>query len=47
MFLFYEMIAGKPAPEKVVLGAQYVGMAFIIFLMLYANGNDIFRAFLK
>ncbi|MDE6557394.1 MAG: RIP metalloprotease RseP, partial [Duncaniella sp.] len=47
MFLFYEMIAGKPAPEKVVIGAQYVGMIFIIFLMLYANGNDIFRAFLK
>ncbi len=26
MFLTYEMIVGKPAPERVLLVAQYIGM---------------------
>lgn len=47
MFLLWEIIARKQAPEKVVIAAQYVGMAIILFLLLYANGNDIFRAFFK
>lgn len=47
MFLFWEMITRKPAPEKVLIAAQYIGMAFILLLLLYANGNDIFRAFFK
>lgn len=47
VFLFWEMMTGKAAPEKVLIAAQYVGMAFILILLLYANGNDIFRAFFK
>ncbi|MCM1076341.1 MAG: RIP metalloprotease RseP [Bacteroides sp.] len=47
MFLFWEMITGKQAPEKVMIAAQYVGMIFLLMLLLYANGNDIFRAFFK
>lgn len=47
MFLLWEIITGKQAPEKVLIAAQYVGMAFLLLLLLYANGNDIFRAFFK
>ncbi len=42
MFLLYEMVARKPAPQRVMEIAQMVGMAFILLLILYANGNDIF-----
>lgn len=44
LFLLWEMITGKAAPEKVMEYAQYVGMALLLSLMLYANGNDIYRA---
>ena len=47
MFLLWEIITGKQAPEKVLIVAQYIGMAFIFLLLIYANGNDIFRAFFK
>lgn len=47
IFLLWEMIAGKPAPEKVMEYSQYVGMFLLLGLMLFANGNDIFRAFFK
>ncbi|WP_027001184.1 RIP metalloprotease RseP [Hugenholtzia roseola] len=44
MFLLYEMIAGKPAPEKVMEIAQRVGMVILIALMVFANGMDIWKA---
>ncbi|MES2628673.1 MAG: RIP metalloprotease RseP [Bacteroidota bacterium] len=47
IFLLWEMIAGKPAPEKVMEYAQYAGMILLLGLMLFANGNDIFRLFTK
>lgn len=47
MFLLWEVITRRKVPEKVLIAAQYVGMAFLLLLLLYANGNDIFRAFLK
>lgn len=47
MFLLWEIVSGKQAPEKVLIVAQYIGMAFLLMLLLYANGNDIFRAFFK
>ncbi len=47
IFLLWEMIAGKPAPQKVMEYAQYVGMILLFGLMLFANGNDIFKAFFK
>jgi regulator of sigma E protease len=43
IFLLYEGITGKPAPEKVLVVAQYIGFFFLIGLMLYANGSDIYR----
>lgn len=44
VFLLYEMITGKEAPEKVLEIAQYIGFFLILGLVLYANGNDIYRA---
>jgi regulator of sigma E protease len=43
VFLLYEMITGKEAPQKVLEYAQYIGFIFLLGLILYANGNDIYR----
>ena len=43
MFLLYEIIVGKPAPEKFMEYAQAVGMFLLLALVVYANANDIFR----
>lgn len=45
VFLLYEIVTGKEAPQKVLEYAQYVGFFLLIGLMLYANGNDIVRYF--
>ena len=45
VFLLYEMITGREAPEKVLEVAQYIGIVIILGLVLYANGNDIYRYF--
>ena len=33
--------------ERVLETAQYVGLIIILALVLYANGNDIYRFFIK
>jgi regulator of sigma E protease len=43
VFLFYEMIVGKPLPLKVQNVLQSIGLIIILGLMLFANGMDIFR----
>lgn len=43
MFLTYEMIVGKPAPERVLLIAQYIGMGILLTLMALTMGNDIWQ----
>ena len=45
VFLLYEMIVGKPAPEKVMEYAQTVGMLLLLSLLIFANGNDILKLF--
>jgi regulator of sigma E protease len=45
MFLFYEMISGRQVPDKVIEKANFVGFLLLIALLLFANGNDVFRAF--
>ena len=47
VFLLYEIITGKEAPQKVLEYAQTVGFFILIALLLYANGNDIYSAFFK
>ena len=42
MFTLYEMVSGRKPNEKFLEYAQMVGMALLLLLMLYANGNDWF-----
>jgi len=44
MFLLYEMISGKKPTDKFLERAQLVGFVLLITLVLFANGNDIYRA---
>lgn len=43
MFLLYEMATGRKPNEKVMEYAQLVGFFILIALVLFANGNDIYR----
>ena len=43
MFLLYEIISRRKPSEKFMEYMQVAGMAFLILLLLYANGNDIYR----
>ncbi|MBM3918094.1 MAG: RIP metalloprotease RseP [Sphingomonadales bacterium] len=43
LFLLIEMVIRRPVPEKVLIGAQYVGMAIVLLLMMFAFGNDIWQ----
>lgn len=45
MFLLFEMISGRKPSEKFLERAQMVGFFILIALVLFANGNDIFKAF--
>jgi regulator of sigma E protease len=47
VFLLYEMITGKEAPQKVLEVAQYIGIFLLLSLMIYANGADLVRWLLK
>lgn len=47
IFTFWEMITRRKVSEKVLEMAQYVGMFILLMLLLYANGNDIYRFFIK
>jgi regulator of sigma E protease len=44
MFLLYEMVSGKKPGDKFMEYAQMVGFFLLIALVLFANGNDIYKA---
>ncbi|WP_413999692.1 RIP metalloprotease RseP [Flavobacterium sp. W1B] len=44
MFLLYEIISGKKPSDKFLENAQMVGFVLLITLLLFANGNDIYKA---
>jgi len=43
MFLLYEIITGKTPNEKFMEYAQMAGFFLLIALVLFANGNDLYR----
>lgn len=43
MFLLYEIISGRKPNEKVMEYAQMIGFFILIALVLFANGNDVYR----
>ena len=47
MFLMYEIIARRKPSDKFLEYAQYVGMILLLALLVFANGNDIYKAFFK
>jgi regulator of sigma E protease len=44
VFLLYEMVTGRPPNQRVLEVAQMVGMVLLLGLILFANGNDLFKA---
>ena len=44
IFLLYEIISGKKPSDKFLENAQMVGFVLLISLLLFANGNDIYKA---
>lgn len=47
MFLLYEIITGRKPSDKFLEYAQTVGFFILIALLLFANGNDIYKAIFK
>ncbi|WP_228237947.1 RIP metalloprotease RseP [Allomuricauda sp. M10] len=47
MFLLYEMITGRKPSDKFLEYAQMVGFFLLIALLLFANGNDLYKWLFK
>ncbi|MCL2651584.1 MAG: RIP metalloprotease RseP [Candidatus Azobacteroides sp.] len=47
MFLLYEVITRRKPSDKFMERAQIIGMIFLITLLVYANGNDLFKFFFR
>ena len=43
MFLLYEVVTRRKPADKFLEYAQIVGMVLLFALLIYANGNDVFR----
>ncbi len=44
LFTTWELITGKPVPQKVLENAQMIGVIFLLGLMLLIFGSDIYKA---
>jgi len=47
MFLLYEMVTGRKPSDKFLEYAQMVGFFLLIGLLLFANGNDLYKWLFK
>lgn len=47
MFLLWEIITRRKPSDKFLERAQIIGMLFLLLLLVYANGNDIYRMLIK
>lgn len=47
LFLMYEIITRRKPSDKFLEYAQMVGFILLLALLVYANGNDIYRAFFE
>lgn len=47
LFILIEMITRRKPSDKFVGYANYVGLAIVLALLIYANGMDVYRAFFK
>ena len=47
LFTLWEMVTGHRPSDKFLEIMQYIGLAILLVLLVYANGNDIYRFFIK
>lgn len=47
LFLLYEMVTKRKPSDKFLEYAQWVGMIVLLSLIVFANGNDVFKLFHK
>lgn len=47
MFILFELLTGRKPGDKFMEYAQTAGMLLLFALLIFANGNDIFKAFFK
>ena len=47
LFTLWEMITGRKPSDRFLEIMQYIGLGIILLLLIYANGNDIYRFFIK
>lgn len=47
MFTLWEMVTGRKPSDKFLEYAQVTGFIILVALLLFANGNDIFRNFIQ
>ncbi len=47
VFLLYEMVTGRKPSDKFLENAQMVGFFLLIALLLFANGNDVYKWLFK
>ncbi|MGL4293925.1 MAG: M50 family metallopeptidase, partial [Bacteroidales bacterium] len=47
LFLLYEVVTRRKPNEKFMEYAQLAGMALLFGLLIFANGNDLFKLFFK
>ncbi len=47
MFTLWEMITGKPVPQKILEKAQLIGVIFLLGLMVLIFGNDIYKVIIN
>jgi regulator of sigma E protease len=45
VFLLYEGLRGKPASERIIVGFTYLGLVFLLLLMVFVFAMDINRIF--
>ena len=47
LFLIVEIVSGRKLSDKFLEYAQITGMILLFALLIYANGNDIYRFLIK
>ena len=47
LFTLWEMVTGHKPSEKFLEIMQYIGFFLLLALVIYSNGNDIYRLFTK
>ena len=47
LFTLWEIITRRKPSDKFLEVMQYIGLGLLLLLLIYANGNDIIKLFIK